>query len=210
MKSPAFAISTLFLAAGCADGPYSAPAWASIVVPDAITLGSSDAYLEQDNTGSLIIADVAVVDEETGEPMNGIEVEVLTSWSGVYLLPEAAIKMVDYPAAPDGVSSWEDVSNLCDTDQDGYIDADAEDWCSWYWDLETGSFYQFGSDYADAEDYRPTYLISGTDNRGLLRFYVYVDSLPYEAGGEETASFGSANIYASIRVSSDSFEVGVD
>jgi len=204
-------LSTLLLLGliGCSGGPFPAPATAVLGDFEDLTLVPSSAHVSQDGIGSLLIADALVTDEKSGEPLNNIEVEVLTGWSGIYVIPETAVKLVDYPEAPADVDPDDpaSVAAYCDRDpEDGMIDADAEDWCSWYWDAGTGAYYEFGGDYAMTPDnYQPTYMIGGTDVRGICRFYLYVDSLPYD--GE---AFTSASVWVSIGVDSTSFAIDVE
>ncbi len=212
MKTILIAVSLPLFLSACANGYYPAPAWAAMSEIEDITIAPSTSLVSQDGLGVLILGDILVYDTNTEQPLAGVEVEMSTMWSGLYVLPETAIKLVDYPEAPEDVQSAEDVAAYCDVWPDGgddQIDADAPDWCSWWWDTETGQFYQFGGDYAMTPDnYRPTYMISGTDNRGLMRFYLYVDSLPYTATEDETTgSFSSAGVMASIGVENMTFSV---
>ncbi len=191
----------------CSSGPYPAPATAAIQDFEDYALTASSAHATQDGIGTLLLGDVMIFDEESQMPLNGIEVEIMTAWSGVYVLPETAIKLVDYPSAPDDVTSAEDVKSYCDIDpEDGYIDASAPDWCSWWWDTESGMYYEFGGDYAATPDnYQPTYMIGGTDSRGLMRFYLYIDSLPNDGEGYEGTSF-----WISIGVDTLTVEIDAD
>jgi hypothetical protein len=149
-----------------------------------------------------------VYDEVTQEPLNNIQIEVMSNWSGLYVLPQSAIKLVDAPEAPqDVLDGTAAPSEYCDVDGDGTIDYDAEEWCSWWWDTETSQFYQFGGDYAmTPSNYQPTYMITGTDSRGLCRFYLYVDSLPYDPS---TESFSGISFWISIGVDSIIGEIDV-
>lgn len=198
----------------CADGYYQAPYYASLSMCDDITLGASTAFIDQDGTGMIVLADVMVVDSINEVPMDNIQVEVITGWPGVYVVPETAVKLVDYPSPGEGVSSVDEVTEACDADGDGRIDADAGEWCSWWW--ESGVYYyQFGSDYADTSSkYRPTYLIDGTDEHGILRFYLFIDSMPYSSSDTEVTSSSSVDwsdvpIWVSIGVEANTFNVKI-
>ena len=89
--------------------------------------------------------------------MNGIRVEILSGGSGVYLLPESAIRQV---TAPD--SSTSD----CDPSSEFY-DIYA---CPWY-DNGSQTYFQLSTAYASADGdapedlYRPNYMVAATDNR---------------------------------------------
>ncbi len=207
MKLVTPALLSTFLVA-CPTGPFPAPATAVIEDMEDYGIVPSSAHLSQDGVGTLLLGDILIFDEVSEMPLNNIEVEILTGWSGIYVLPETAIKLVDYPSAPDDVTSAEDVKSYCDIDpDDGYIDASAPDWCSWWWDTESGLYYEFGGDYAMTPDnYQPTYMIGGTDNRGLCRFYLYIDSLPNN--GEE--EFDGASFWVSIGVDSLTIEIEAD
>ncbi len=207
MKLATFGLFPLALAA-CSGGPYPAPATAVLSDLEDFTLVPSTAHRTQDGLGTLVFGDIMVYDDETEMPLNNIEVEILTGWSGIYVLPESAIKLVQYPQPPvdvqDGSST---VADYCDIDpEDGYIDSDAPDWCSWWWDTASSSYYELGGDYAMTSDnYQPTYLIGGTDGRGILRFYLYIDSMPFNT---EDETFSGASIWISIGV--DTLNVAID
>jgi hypothetical protein len=199
MKLVTFGLLPFALIA-CGGGPWPAPATAIIEEVEDYSIVPSSAHEAQDGLGTILMGDIMVVDELTEMALDNIEVEILTGWPGVYVLPEGAIKLVDYPAPPDDVlSGASGVSDYCDVDSDGAIDGDAPEWCSWWWDTDSAAFYEFGGDYAmTSENYQPTYMIGSTDNRGICRFYLYVDSLPMNEAGE----FSSVDIWVSIGVDS--------
>jgi hypothetical protein len=188
--------SAAFLA-GCADGPYAAPSWAVIDVGDDITLAASTSFVDADNEGTLVAAQVMVLDGRTDAAMNDIEVEVTSEWSGVIVLPEDAVLVVEEPDAgslgydPDPA----EVEAACDAG------SGTDAWCAWTWDTGSGTWYTFGEAGA-------TSLLAGTDGRGVLGFTLFVNTLPLLAGGGkgETA-YSAATIRASIQVDSDSFAI---
>jgi hypothetical protein len=196
----------------CNGGPYPAPATAVLQEMENVSVTASTAHTAQDGIGTLLFVDAFVYDENTEVPLNDVIVEVLTGWSGIYVLPQSAIKLVDYPAPPqdvqDGTTS---PSEYCDTDpQDGIIDDDAEEWCSWWWDTESAQFYEFGGDYAMTPgNYQPNYMIGGTDERGICRIYLYIDSLPYSGEGDQ-GSFSNASFWVSIGVDSTTVDIEVE
>jgi len=194
----------------CSPGPWSAPGTAVLSDLEDFQIVPSSAHENQDGIGTLIFGDIMVYDEMSEMALNNIEVEILTAWSGVYVLPESAIKLVQYPEAPADVMNGDaTTADYCDIDPvDGYIDGDAPDWCSWWWDTDTAAFYEFGGDYAmSTETYQPTYMIGSTDSRGILRFYLYVDSMPHDAEGVD---FAGASIWISIGVDALSVAIEVD
>ncbi len=187
---------------GCSGAALDAPLDATVAIsPDTVSIGWAEEFNgAQDGIGALIWFDVYVSRSDTsiGEmPLERIEVEVSSNYGGIYLIPEEAVKLVDAPDTPDEVTSAADVESSC-TDEDGNYD-NSEEWCAWYYDTETAQFYQFGSDYADAEGYAPTYMVSETGDRGLLRVYAYADAMPTTVVAGET-SFAEAQITASIGV----------
>jgi hypothetical protein len=161
-------------------------------MPEDVTLTVSSVHESVDNSGSLLIADIIVYNEDDGLPMDNIQVEVMSNWYGAYLIPQWAVKQVDYPGAP----AYEE----CDSDGNGEIDPDAPDECAWVWDVETSTYVEFAVDIA--EGYQPTYLVAPTDNRGLLRVYVYIDSMPSSVDSgeaeEESTNYSDISISASI------------
>jgi hypothetical protein len=160
-------------------------------MPDDVTITVSSVHESVDNSGSLLIADILVYNEDDGFPMDNIQVEVMSNWYGAYLIPQWAVKQVDYPEVPGDAD--------CDSNGDGIIDSDAPDECTWVWDVETSTYVEFAVDIA--EGYQPTYLVAPTDHRGLLRVYVYIDSMPstVDTGtGNETTSYSDISVSASI------------
>ncbi|MBN1336331.1 MAG: hypothetical protein JXB39_10255 [Deltaproteobacteria bacterium] len=163
------------LGAGCAEGPYAAPYWASVVVGNDVVLEASEAFTDVDGEGTLAAAEVMVVDGRSDVPMPDIEVEVTSSAAGVYVLPEDAVQEVDGP----GEGTWLDALS--------------------------GRTYTFD---LDGGDVLPGSLVAGTDGRGVLTFYLFVDALPREDASEKgLLDFAAAEIRASIQVDSDTFQV---
>ena len=114
-------------------------------------------------------------------PLPNTKVEITSSYSGVYLIPQQAVEVVSYPDLPGGISSQEDAKQRADANGNYSMN---EDWCAWYWDTESSTFYQFAGTYADAYDYdtgdgyywyAPTHMVAETDNRGLVRAYMLID-----------------------------------
>jgi hypothetical protein len=181
-------------------GTYPAPAGSSLSMPEDVGISWSDDYNEEhDQIGMFIMSDLSVLDP-AGRVLDSVEVEVLSNWGGVYLLPITAVKTVDYPSSGAGIDTYEQFLAACDSDDDGVIDAEAEDWCSWYWDSSSDQFFELASDYSDVAEFGPNYFLGATDNRGLLRIYIYVDSLPGSDG-----TYTDVSISASIGVATGSF-----
>jgi hypothetical protein len=193
------ALAMLF--AGCNAGYYPAPAGSQLIVDDGIVVVGSQAYYYDDAYGGLVLCSAMVTDID-GVPLSNIEVEVATNFAGNILLPESAVKLVDYPAPDPSVEKDPDAAKAaCDVDGDGYIDEDAPEWCSWWWDTDSAQYYEFGVDYADTNDnYRPTYMTSGTDERGLLRYYLYIDSMPVTIDETGDATWTGTEVWTSIGV----------
>lgn len=187
---------------GCMNNPIQAPMTAVIEAPASVSLAWDDAFNGlNDGIGAVIITDFFVYDSETEMPLENIEIEVMSNSGGVYLLPPESLRVGDYPAIPDGLSLSDCV------DENGNFDNTTYEWCGWVYDTVTGSYIEFGSDYADNGDggdpFRPTYVKSATDDRGLLRVFVYVDAL-----AESGDSFENAQIVGTIGVDTAAFEVG--
>ena len=188
----------VFATIGCvAAQGVDAPATAELVAPEeAIIAWSSAANGYDDGIGTLILFQWSVIDTVDSMPMNNIRVELLTSGSGIYLLPESAIRQVDPPDA---------TTSDCNPASDVY-DIYA---CPWY-DNGSQSYFQLSSAYASQEGevedlYRPNYLVAATDERGILRQWAYVDALPEP----EEGTFSDAGIYGSIGLSADSVTITV-
>ncbi len=199
------AVTALAATTGCISNTgHPAPAYARLSDQGDVTLAWSSEFNDTDDgVGVLVLLDFMVYDEEQGIPMENIRVEVLSTYGGVYVIPKTAVKIVPYP-----IMTEEEKAALCDQtgggengdEPDGYIDPDAPDECSWNWDTSGDVYFEIGNDYAAA--YHANYLIGATDNRGIFRTYVYVDSLPRTGGGDDEeggdVKFDTVNIWASI------------
>ena len=196
-------VSLCLLTAGCVSGPIKAPSGSVLTVPEGVQLGWNSGVNGQfDGFGAVIPLDVHV-DDSDGDPLERIEVEILSGYGGVYIIPEQAVKAVDYPNTPSDVNSQQDVYDLCVDDNGNFSNED--EWCAWYWDTESATYVQLGMDYAGGdENYAPTYMIGQTDGHGNLRFYVYVDTLPQS----EEGAFAAVAIMVTIATGGDRFDVG--
>lgn len=174
----ALSISCLALLAGCMSAPLQAPYGSTVSWDETTAEFAEGDYCEDtepDYTGTLRMYDVFVVDDDD-VPLGNIAVEIQVEGpGGIYVLPQEAIKTVDLPAADADVQSAADIRSAC-VDDNGNFD-NTNEWCAWYWDEENEQFYQFGDDYADAGGYAPTYFTDVTDQRGLMRVYVFYDCI---------------------------------
>ncbi len=192
---------------GCiSDTGHPAPAFALLSSPGDITLSwHQDFNGVDDGIGSLFLLDFMVYDSESALPLENIRLELLSGYGGVYLIPQTAVKIVPYPTLDD-----DEKAALCDADDNGYIDDDAPDSCSWNWDTSGDVYFELASDYANA--YHPNYLIGATDNRGIFRTYIYVDSLPSSGGsdeeGGEDIQFQTVSVFANIGVDTTEVSFG--
>ncbi len=159
--------------AGCLPATgVQAPYEANLSLPDDVEISGDSVGGYDDDIGALILLDVLVFSDETGLPMNNIQVELLSNTSGVYLIPSSAVKLVAGPA---------EVSEEQCVDADGnYLD-DAPDECYWIYDSSGDQYIQFASDFANS--YKPNYMRGATDGSGILRAYIYVDAMPEDSAG---------------------------
>lgn len=166
----------LALAVGCASGPYGAPNGAEITYVDGeadngpiFDVGYND---PDDGIGLLLRAQVLVTNTvlEGGQgdtremPLNNVLVDITSGWSAAYVIPSTAVNTVD------------DYELSCEEDDS------AE--CSAWFDIGEERYVEFSGGYTDLGGLRPTYMSAGTDGRGLLDFYVFIDSIPYDDDGE--------------------------
>jgi len=200
------------LSIGCVNGAIPAPASARIEVPDGISVNWDAEYNGyHDKIGVVAFSYLYVYDSEDNFPLEHIEVEVVSHSSGVYIIPGQAVQLVSYPEASVDPTDENAVQDAC-TDADGNFRSDPE-WCAWYYDTESGQYYQLSGQYiSTSSNYAPNYFVGKTDNRGLLKLFLYVDSLPAqgEEGDEEgggNISFSTAEVSASIGVDSGTFTI---
>jgi hypothetical protein len=200
---PLSALIAAAFASGCMKEPLYAPVGSLVSVnPATVELATSPVYRSEDNVGNVIIVDATVLGP-TGIPLENTLVEANTPGAGIFLLPEAAVQYVDFPEAPDDVAAAQ--AEDCYND-DGVRDASENEWCAWYYDQETDSFYQFADEYADAGGYQPNYAKLATDGMGIARVFMFIDQMPYDSA-EADAAQGDLSVLFSIRVHSVSLAV---
>jgi len=170
--------SLALLSMGCINGALQAPPSATISINPTQIEVTGSVFNSEDNVGIVRFADIVVNDG--GAPLENIEVEVVGPNYGIFLIPTEAVKLVDFPTAPE---DWETMRDDVCVGDDGYFDNTVE-WCAWYYDIESNLYYEFGSNYADAGGYKPNYYKGVTDVDGVLRIYVFVDSLVGEGNDE--------------------------
>jgi hypothetical protein len=205
-------IVAALLSIGCVEGAIPAPQSARLEVPGDMTLPwDISVNGAHDNRGTVLMTDMFVYDSDEDLPLEHIEVEVVITGGGVYAIPAEAVQLVGYPEASVDPTDADAIRDAC-TDSDGNFKSDPE-WCAWYWDTESGQYYQIGGQYiSTSSEYSPNYFVGQTNNRGILEMYLYVDW--FKTKGEEVStgdessiqySFSSAMVSASIGVDSGQF-----
>lgn len=200
-------LASLLLASltGCVGNGLQAPSTAYVIAPASVSVAWDDAYNGvNDGIGAIIVGDFQVVDTERDMPLQNVTLEIFSNSGGACLVPEGALQVVDYPTPPEGASQAD-----C-YDENGNLDNQSNEWCGWNYDTITGEYYEFGSDYSDADGFCPNYQVATTDRYGLVRLYVYLDALATSGTDEEGGSSGfqNAQIVGTTGYSSDYFEVG--
>lgn len=197
--APRAASLGLLALAACSGGPINAPYGSSISWSESTLNTEAGLFCdtEPDYTGGSMMLDVFVVDPD-GLPLERAVVEIESvAVAGIYVLPQEAVKTVDLPAVDADVTSEADIREAC-TDDEGNYD-NTNEWCAWYWDEANAQYYQFGEDYASAGGYAPTYFIGETDNRGLMRVFLFMDCI-----------YGDSTMEASIGVANDIFTISAE
>lgn len=214
------------LAFGCSRGPYPAPVDAVVtILPAAATLAPSQstkdplAMVGRDQEGLppqgvMLWARAVVTDsdpplayENSQLPLTNIQVEIRTSASTICVLPTESVWQATPPEIPDDI---DDIQAACAEEW--------QDWCAWYWDADSESFYQLYDTYVaypgDTSDtgyddpYCPNFLLSSTDSSGGLDFYVFVDALPHSVDSE-SGSISWSNATVSAYITNDSADLTI-
>ena len=232
MNKTFFLLAAFSMQVGCKASSVPAPSYVEVNTnPTAYSISWNTELNDIDRQGKLLYFDVFANQNNNPKwqgsqsdiPAEYVQVEVTSLYEYVYILPQEAVELVSYPGLPGNVQSMEDVRDQC-TDEFGNYSHDAGDWCAWYWDTSTNQYYQFSNTYADSytalddtaicednEDcyyyYGPTHIIGQTDNRGLLRVYAFVDSLPSTSDGAG-ASFSEIGILVTTGYSSTQLTIG--
>ena len=187
---------------GCtSNGVHASPDDIIQVNPETITIqggsygiepAEGQPFYDIDGTGKLWFIEYSVLDVDR-QPRNAIDLSVTSLFEGLAIIPPSAVRTVDKPDLPDGIENRGDIVDAC-TDDDGNYTND-EEWCAYYYDVDSGTFVDFGSDYAYADGYSPTYAQLVTDGNGVARVYLFLDWIPQDGAGAyaqlETSVVGS-------------------
>lgn len=168
-------------------GPYGAPYGSTLTVnPEAFTISYGTLFYDDDGFGLVSYAEVAVEgpDSATGDtvPLNNVEVVGESSWPGVYLLPEDAVNTVS------------SLSETCEANPDA-------EGCDVFFDDATATYYEVTYEYEYVDELRPNLMYASTNNRGVLPFFLFFDSVP--------ASTADISFDISFSIQVDSFPVEV-
>lgn len=206
---------SLLLFVACGGGSYLAPFGSQVSAsPGALVYAAGCRYADcsstcatedYDNAGQYLndcdpadgVGDLnfftAIVTNPRGEPQQGYQVTVTSQSPNIYVIPAAAIQMVD------------DAYQNCRTDPtaEGCEDYFGNGYNGLY-DAKGNQFIQLANSYSapgsdTAGPFRPTQVIGTSDQRGLYPFYVFTDSAPYPGD--------TVTITADIGVSASVIEV---
>ena len=176
-------LTLMTLLFACNPGPMGAEYGSEVIVPgDVDYVMDAGLATADDRAGMLSFGYLKVLDPE-GNPSSGIRVELISGWTGAYIIPEGAVRIVN------------DLDEACDEG------ASADEACQAWYDTEGERYFEWSGEYEDVAEMRPNYVRTVTNNRGLVPFYVFVNSAPL--GEQGTAQ--SFAIFASIGVDTDSF-----
>ncbi len=168
----------------CGDsGPFGAEYGSQVIVPgDVEYVMDGGLATPDDQAGMLSYGYISVLNPE-GVPVPDVRIELISGWTGAYVIPEGAVRIIN------------DLDELCDGG------ASSDEGCQAWYDTEGERYFEWSGEYEDMDNLRPNYVQAVTNNRGLLPFYVFVNSAPMDAEGEAQ----SFSIFASIGVDTDSF-----
>ena len=190
---------------GCTESSLQAGPDSNLAINPTSIQVTGSVFNTEDNVGVVRFADIVVTHEGVGGvtmPQESIEVEVVGPNFGIFLIPTEAVKLVDFPTAPE---DWQDLRDDVCVDENGAFDNTVE-WCAWYYDWESNLYYEFGSNYADAGGYKPYYYKGVTDVDGVLRIYLFIDSLVGESSGDTGGGGGASELGTSIIWASTRFK----
>ena len=191
MHAKTLTAASLILAAlpGCkSNGVHANPDDIINVNPEEITIQGGaygitpkddQPFYKIDGTGKLWFIEFSVLDP-AGLPRNAIEVSVTSLFEGIAIIPPSAVRTVDKPELPDGIDSRSDIVDACTDDEGNYTND--QEWCAYYYDADSGTFVDFGSDYAYNDGYAPNYAEVETDGNGVARVYLFLDWIPNGTG----------------------------
>jgi hypothetical protein len=154
---------------GCGESPELGDA--QLLVPEDVPLHWDLRFNEEaDGLGALVPLDVMVYEGVTGEPLDGVSVKVHSEHEGVVVVPLGDVVRVDVEGC---------------------------DGCAFLWDAWRDQYFEY--DFVEGAD-RPGVLLDVmTDEHGLARVYLYVDSFP-AAEFAEDGDFLAASVLISTGI----------
>ncbi len=218
MQAKTLTAVSLVLAAlpGCkSNGVHANPDDIIQVNPEEITIqGGSygitpkgdQPFYAIDGTGKLWFIEYSVLDVNN-VPRNAIEISVTSLFEGLAIIPPSAVRTVDPPELPEGIESRGDIVDACTDDEGNYTND--EEWCAYYYDVDSGTFVAFGADYAYSKGYSPTYAELVTDSNGVARVYLFLDWIPPNAEGDAYAAL-ETSVVGSIGYSSAAYTLNYE
>jgi hypothetical protein len=121
----------------------------------------------QDGLGELIFGYVRVFNDSDDlpvGPVQGITVDIQSQLDTLYLIPAGAVQIV------------EDVLNAC------LEDSTTEGCDDYFFDTRGQQYFQIADSYTNLADdggpFLPNYLRAPSNERGLIEFFIFVDSAP--------------------------------
>ena len=117
--------------------------------------------------------------------MEKIAVQVYSDSPAVYVIPEGAVELMEGPF-------------------DACVSNPTAEGCPEYFDIEKQQYFQIGGSYTAPKgdtgaSFQPNLMLGETDNRGLLRFYIFADQVP--------APGGTTSLTVDIGVAADVVEI---
>jgi hypothetical protein len=184
------------LAVGCTPEPMGAPAGSELtLIGEGIGVVETQQVVAADGMGILRTFQAYVEgppdENDISYPLNNTQVEVLSTWYGAYVVAEGAVKMVD------------EFSDRCEElEAEGAVEAE----CAVWYNVDGEQYVEFAGEYQSADEFSPTYMSGVTDGRGVMSFYVFIDSVPFDENGEVL----DFSVYGTIGVDDASVEMSLD
>ncbi|MFZ5475345.1 MAG: hypothetical protein ACOZNI_01110 [Myxococcota bacterium] len=191
LSRPLALLGLPLLALACTPGPMGAPLGSTVEIHgEGLGVVDLSTMYTQDGVGLLksfyaIVWGPEDTSSDQSSPLPGVQVEILSTWIGAYVVAEGAVQEVD------------DFSDRCEE-----IDnADAE--CAVWYSVNGERYVEFAGEYQNVDEFRPTYMAGVTDARGVMPFYLFIDALAFD-DNDEPVDF---QLYGTIGVAEDVFDL---
>ena len=173
-RIPTAAAAALAVLSGCGESPELGDA--QLLVPEDVSLHWDQRFNDEaDGHEGSETVEIMVYESVTGEPVDGVGVKVQSEHDGLVVVPIGDVVLVD--------------GEECDG-------------CAFFWDAWRDQYFEY--DFIEGADSPGPLLDVMTDEHGLARVYLYIDTFPVGAF-TEIDDFAAVSVLISTGIHDETF-----